>query len=253
MTNETTARRTVADQMFGDNKAPADAIIAADFATEIAALNDAIAAAQKLADKPIKTDDDLTAVGEAMKRVKAAQRVLEDKRSVAKGPILSAGRDVDAAFKAHQVAGNTSLAPLQKNADTYVRAKQAAERERAKREEQEAREREEKARKRMEEAKSAEAAGNAAAAAEQAAAEAAKAAKAQRSTAPVRGSGATVGARTFWDFTIDDPDKIDLNKLRDFLDPAAIEKAVRAVVKIKKGSTRIDGVRVFENSKANIR
>jgi hypothetical protein len=59
--------------------------------------------------------------------------------------------------------------------------------------------------------------------------------------------------RTDWLFAIEDYSKVDLNAISQFIDPAAIDKAVRRIVKIRKGETKIAGVRVFTDETAQFR
>jgi hypothetical protein len=60
-------------------------------------------------------------------------------------------------------------------------------------------------------------------------------------------SGALSTVATSWSFAIDDYAKVDLNAIRAFMDPRDVEKAVRKLVKIQKGATKVEGVRVFED------
>ncbi len=66
--------------------------------------------------------------------------------------------------------------------------------------------------------------------------------------ARVRGdAGGMSTGKGEWKFEIADYSKVDLNALRQFFTPAEIDKAVRKLVKIQKGQTKVDGVRVFED------
>lgn len=60
-------------------------------------------------------------------------------------------------------------------------------------------------------------------------------------------SGAVSTAQAVWKFSIDDYSKVDLNSIRAFFTPAEIDKAVGKVVRLQKGATRIEGVKVFED------
>lgn len=65
--------------------------------------------------------------------------------------------------------------------------------------------------------------------------------------------GVVATTRTDWKFEIADHSKIDLNAIRAFIDPKAIDVAVGKIVKIQKGATKIEGVRVFEKETASFR
>jgi hypothetical protein len=65
--------------------------------------------------------------------------------------------------------------------------------------------------------------------------------------------GITATTRTDWKFEIADFSKVDLNAIRAFIDPKAISVAVGKIVKIQKGATKIDGVRVFTEETAQFR
>lgn len=58
-------------------------------------------------------------------------------------------------------------------------------------------------------------------------------------------SGAMATVATTWAFEID-YSAIDLNSIRNLIDQKAINTAVGKIVKVQKGSTKIAGVRVFE-------
>lgn len=60
-------------------------------------------------------------------------------------------------------------------------------------------------------------------------------------------SGAVSTAQAVWKFTIDDYSKVDLNSIRAFFTPAEIDKAVGKVVRLQKGATKIEGVKVYED------
>ena len=71
---------------------------------------------------------------------------------------------------------------------------------------------------------------------------------------PVRGSeGSSASGKKEWTFEILDAAKVDLNALRNFIAPDAIDKALKAHVKIQKQNAKVDGVRFFEEDKASFR
>lgn len=66
-------------------------------------------------------------------------------------------------------------------------------------------------------------------------------------------SGVTATTAKTWKFEIVDVSKIDLNAIRMFIDPKAIETAISKIVRTQKGATKIEGVRVFEDETAQFR
>lgn len=64
-----------------------------------------------------------------------------------------------------------------------------------------------------------------------------------RSSGPKGGIATLV---TSWDFEVTDYPKVDLEALRPFLKRDDVEKAIRTFVRINKGSSQIEGVRIFE-------
>lgn len=65
--------------------------------------------------------------------------------------------------------------------------------------------------------------------------------------------GGLATTRTTWKFEVTDYSKVDLAALRDFIAPAAVEKAIGAYLKIKKGTAKLDGVRFYEEDAAQFR
>lgn len=73
-------------------------------------------------------------------------------------------------------------------------------------------------------------------------------------TEPVRGSsGGTAGTRKDWTFEILDFEKVDLNAIRPFVSPDAIEKALAKMAKQQKHLAKVEGVRFFEDERAAFR
>lgn len=62
----------------------------------------------------------------------------------------------------------------------------------------------------------------------------------------VEGGGVST-AQSVWRFSIEDYTKVDLNAIRHMIPPAEIDKAVAKIVKLQKGATKIDGVKVYED------
>lgn len=73
-------------------------------------------------------------------------------------------------------------------------------------------------------------------------------------TEPVRASGGgTAGTKKEWTFEIEDFQKVDLNAIRAFVAPDAIEKALAKMAKQQKHLAKVEGVRFFEDEKASFR
>lgn len=60
-------------------------------------------------------------------------------------------------------------------------------------------------------------------------------------------AGGMSTASSVWKFDIADYSKVDLNSIRAFFTPAEIDKAVGKIVRLQKGATKVEGVRVFED------
>lgn len=73
-------------------------------------------------------------------------------------------------------------------------------------------------------------------------------------TEAVRGSsGGTAGTKKEWTFEIEDFEKVDLNAIRAFVAPDAIEKALAKMARQQKHLAKVAGVRFFEDEKASFR
>lgn len=252
-TQTTQSRTPVVDQIFGHNKAPIDEVLDADFADLRAGIAQLIHEVSEAVPNKIAGDDDLSAAGDGIKRLRAGIKRLDEIRDTEGRPMLEAKRTLDAFFKTQMRVVEDAIAPIQKNADTYVRARAAADAERRRRQEAEARAEAEKARQKAENAKSAEAAAKAIEKAE--AAEAAAEAAAAGNAEPIRGSGSTVSTRKAWRYEIEDHAALEasLGPLGPYLAPDAVERAIAAAVKVRKGATAIPGVRPYEVASAGIR
>ena len=249
-------RTPVVDQIFGSNKAPVEEVLKADFAD----LREEVAATTRRAlqiPQKVASDDDLAAVGVFIADCKALMKKLDAVRVDEGKPILDAQRGINDFFKRLSSLVNDNMAPAQNAGDTYVRRKAAEERARREREAEEARQREEQARIKAEKAKSADAAILATARAN---VEADRAERAEAAAGAgvaelvkTRVEGVTASARAEWTFRIEDYDAIDLNVLRPYLARPDVEKAIRSMVRIQKGSTKLAGVSVYEDVKSTFR
>lgn len=207
-------------------------------------------------DGPITSDDANAQAADFIKAATALAKRSEDAREQEKKPFLDAGRDVDAFFKELSAPVLTAKASVYKHVTAYLDAKVKA--ERAAQAEAERVAREEAARKLAEaeaqkDTAKADAALDAAVRLEGYADQAAKvvAMRPSELAKTTTTSGVTTTLKTEWAFEIEDAKRIPLDALRPYLDLAAIEKAIRAAVKM--GTRELPGVRIFEQSKAVVR
>ncbi|SHE77972.1 hypothetical protein SAMN05444339_10240 [Loktanella atrilutea] len=243
----------VVDQVFGANKAPVAEVLAADFDDLLAEIEKTCSDAKDGAPAKVTTEADLITAGRHVTALGALSKRIDAARAEQKRPITDTGRAIDSFFRIAEDRVAAAALPIRRAADEHARRVAAEERERQRRVQEDAKRKAEAAQARADNAKSEGAAARAAAEAEaqSAIADGATANKA----APVRAEGVTASARTSWDFAIDDNGALraTLGQLGPFLDDAAIEKAVRAIVRIHKGNTSLPGVRVFESTKATFR
>lgn len=251
-------KKTVADQAFGDNKAPVSEILAADFAflEDVVKRAEDFAAKQNL--KPA-SDEEQAALGKAIIGIRNLAKRIDGIRADEKAPVFNAGKDIDAFFKGFDGRLTTALTPVTRAADDYVRRKAAEERARAEKEAQEARERAERERQKAEAAKTAAAAGNAEGRAEALDAKAdALEQQASASAADLtraRIGGVTSTAREVWTFRIDDyaAAVAPLGSLGPYLKREAVESALTSMVRIQKDAARWPGVTFFQDVKSDFR
>jgi hypothetical protein len=225
-----------------------------------------LAKVQPLAEKAnaapqeIASDEQLLAVGEIVIAARDMSRSFDTLRETEKRPFLTAGRDVDAYFKTPIERLKKISDVLTKRADAWQRKKAEAERRARAEAERKAREEEEAARKAAEAAQDswdddeaqaqADRAAEAAARAEEIAAAPVSTADATRIRSD---SGTLATTKTELTFEVEDYAAVDLVKLRPYFSPAEIDKAVRAYLKIAKGSARLAGVRFYEKETAQFR
>lgn len=256
--SDTATRKPVADQIFGDNKAPVEEVLTADFADLRKEADDMAAEFKKLPEK-IKTEEDQIATGRLIAKARGLSKKIDEIRSREGKPMYDAKKAVDAFFKGIDAIVGREASAAQKAADDYVRRTIEAERARAAREAEEARKKAEAERARAEQAKSPNAAGNASGRAEAYEAKADQLeANAGRSAADLtraRADGVTASARDVWEHTIEDEVALydSLGPLGHFFSAADVEKAVRSAVRVQKGRTRIPGVKVYPSAKASFR
>jgi len=249
----TDQRKTVAEQIFGDNKAPIETVLRADFADLMATVDETLARFDE-APAEVKSEEDMIAIGTIITDARKVVKEIEQARTDEGKPLFDAKRTLDGFFK--DLTGKIDAAQkrVTARADKYTRQKEAEAREIARRRAEEARRAEEEARRRAEAAKSAEAGGRAAARAETLSAQAdEQQAAAEAASSKISAGGVTASARKTWNFHIDDYAALDLNDLKPFIDRKAVEAAIRSMVRIQKDMTRLKGVTVYQDTKTAFR
>jgi len=198
-----------------------------------------------------------------VKQLKLAAKKTDQCRDDEKRPHLEAGNTIQAWFKGNQNQLLDAVKELEGRITVYQR--KVADEERKRREEQERIAREEQAKadrlaKEAEEAMQSDEGLENAIAAEEFAQEAQKVAESANNAVNANStsmsrqhseSGASASLSTFWDCKITDMAIIDLNALRNHINPDVIERAVKASV--KAGVRIINGVKIFENTQSTVR
>jgi hypothetical protein len=256
------------------------------FARTVDGIKD-IAARVTALTKPIHNDDELRAASDTVKQMRSARADWEMSRVGAKSPYMDAERAVDGYFVPVRDRMDALLRELEHHCSVYLREKEATARaareaearklredeERRRQEAERARQAEEAARLKAEQAKTAKARERA----EQEAAVQAARAAAAKASADAMDSAATLAegqaessrsaefARTrgdrslatladTWSFEVEDWNVLQYDgPLRPFISRDAIEKAIRAFVKVNKDKAQLPGVRIFADRKAQIR
>jgi type IV secretory pathway VirB10-like protein len=251
-------RTPIVEQIFGSNKAPLATVLDADFEDLQAEVAAAVDRAKALP-TTIKTEAQLAEVGNCIADLRGLAKKIDGTRMDEGRPLLDAQRGINDFFKTLGNQLEDVSKPLQRAADDHAKRKAAEERARREREAAEARRKEEEARRKAEQAKSDAAAARAEGQAEAAAARAERAEQAASASAAelvrTRAFGVTSSAKTVWDFTINDYQALtaSMGPLGPFIDRSSVEKAIRSVVRIQKGTTSLPGVEVFEDVRSTFR
>lgn len=256
--NDMPRKRSVVDQIFGDNKAPAPEVLTADFGHLVTKVDDMIAMAKEANAKPAN-DAEQAALGDKIIDINRLKNLIDGKRTTEKAPVLEAGRAIDGFFNDLANRLTDEGRRLQHGADDYARRKAAEERARREREAEEARKKAQAERDKAEAAKTATAAGNAEGRAEalEAKAEALDAA-ASASAADLtrtRVGGVTSSAKASWTFRIEDYTAAisPLGPLGPYFRKEHLESALTSMVRIQKQSAVWPGVSFYEDTKASFR
>jgi len=250
-------RVPIAEQVFGHNKAPMGEVLALDF-TEISKEAAALVEAAGKLPKSIKTDAELGEFGQVVTRLRALATTVDNNRKDEGKPLLDATRDLNAWFNELKAGLDGARGKLEGVASDYQRAKEAAKRAEAAEAARKLREQEDVAR-----AKAAESSGAVAARAEGKADNLASAADRHEATVGAKTAdlvrtsvgGVTASAKSVWTFRIKDYEALaaTMGPLGPYLAQADVEKAIRSLVKLRKGGTSLPGVEVFEDTKATFR
>lgn len=205
---------------------------------------------------PDKIDDDATQgkVGDLYKLLSAAHKKGEASRTDEKEPYLMGGREVDNFFKEGVTAPlERWMQTLKRRSDLYINAKVEAERRRRN---EEARLAQEDADRKLEAARKAEEASrpkvaekklDVAVQAQAAADQAATLAQAKPAEmAQTRGEHSMATVQMRWTHEVSAWNDLDYNLLREFIPRDDIDKAIRAFVRLHKGTRELPGVRIFE-------
>jgi hypothetical protein len=252
-------QRPVVDQIFGDNKAPIEAVLSADFSDLKAEVDGLVARMLDAAKSQPKSDEDQAALGKFIIDARDLLKRADQKREVEKKPILDAGRALDAWFRDMLSALLKGRDHLQGMADTYARQKAAEARAKAEREAAEARAKAEEERAKAEAAKTPTGAARAEGRAEalDAKAEAAEGAVSAADADLVRArvDGVTASATGAWTARIDDYSAAiaPLGTLGIFLKEGDVQSALNSMAKTQKARAAWPGVVFLQETKATFR
>lgn len=258
MTDQKPIRRGVGPQAFGGNAAPIPDILTADY-------GDVVRDVEKMIEEikafpgAVKTDDDLTKFGRKIADARGLSKRIEEFRTDESGPLYRAQTEVNVWFRDLDRKLSIAMQALQTSADAYARQKAAEEKARLQREADEAARKAAEERAKAEEARTVGAAARAEGKADALDAQAellkAKATGAPGAMVKTRGDGVTVSAKASWKHRIMDEATLRaaLGPLGPFLTMDAIEAAIRMVVKIQKGTTKLPGVEVYQDTAATFR
>lgn len=256
----------------GDNKPPLAERLPIDYAAELATV-ETIAAAATNAPKEITTDDEHAALVKIVKDARTIGKTLKSHFEKEKAPHLEAGRTVDTFFKKPRERMDSVVTAMEKRIKVRLDAIAAAEQARIAEEARQAREKERLAREEAErqlreaaatkpgnsdvrETRMIEAAASTAVAkaheTEARSLEIAATAK-PAELARTRTEEGLSTLATFIDYEITDIEAVSLVKLRPFIKHEHIEQAIRAFVKTHGEAQTLPGVRIFRNTRANVR
>ena len=250
--------RSVAEQIFGANKAPIEEVLATDFADLAAEVERAVKA---IGDAPakIKDDADFAATGALVNRAKALTKRLDTTRKGETDPLFQSQKGIKAHFDALVEKIDNALKPHLDAADNFTREKAAREKREREAAAQKLRDQEAAERLKAGNAQSSAVAARAEGRAEALAAQADRLESQSMSAADlVRtkiSGGGTATAQTRWAFEVTDYNALQatLGPLGPFLNRDDVEKAIRSVVRIQKSNTVLPGVRVFPDTTAAFR
>jgi hypothetical protein len=195
-----------------------------------------------------------SSMAELFDKLRLEKVILVQRLETGTDPLFDMQRAIKAHFDTMIGEVNAAMRPILDAANQYTREKKAREQREA--EEQKRRLEEEQARLRAKAEQGGKSAVQAAARADALGAQAETITTTVKASDAVRtkmAGGGVATAKTSWTFEVTDYDKIDLEALRPFLNRDHVEAAIRSMVRVQKGNTKINGVRVFEDAKASFR
>lgn len=191
----------------------------------------------------VQTHEQAELMTKFIKQLGLVSRQIEDRRKVEVDPYRASTKAINDWFSPYKDTLDGLKKEMTSRLDLFQREQARIAREKA---EAERREAEARALKQAEAARTAEEVEQAAKALEQAD----KAPSRAPTGATITDAG-TATVRTFWTFEGLDMATIDLEALRPYLDPSAIEKAIRAA--IKDGQRDLKGVNIVQQSTTVVR
>lgn len=238
---------------IGDNLPP---IIAGDY-SELQARIASLIESFERAPQTIDTDDVAEKVTDLTKMLKEATRKAELARKTEKDPYIEGGRKIDAYFSSMAEPAEKAAKDLEKRLGSYRTYKAEIERKRLLEEAAKARAEAERVAKEAAELEAAgmqDVANETMASAQKTEATALRletASDNEKMLGKVRGEyGKTVMTKR-WVFEVEDYTKVDIVAVARYLDPAAIDKAIRSYV--ANGGRELKGVNIFEQESVSVR
>lgn len=249
----------VSPASIGHNQPPPITAVLSENQAALLVAVDELANLAGQAPTEIKSEIDLDTVGKVVTAAGKLAKRADDARVQEKEPYLAGGREVDAFFKTPLDRLDRIKKVMTDRASIYQRKVAQQKRDEAEAQAKRLREEAEARDKAADAALDQGLTANAGIHADQAKHARQHAAEAQATAvAPVAElartttqSGLTAGAKSSWVFEVTDWNAIPIEELRPYLDQAAIEKAIKAAVKI--GKRELAGVRIFQQETATFR
>jgi hypothetical protein len=245
---------------IGHNKPPLEEVLKDQFKSDMAEVEKLAEQANALK-KSIENDDDLIPYTQVVKGTRALLKSIDDKRKKETEAYRAAEKTTNDFFRPMTARLERIKSVLEDRATAYNAEKEERERRRLAEIAEQERKEQEALRKEAEEAVAAGRHVEAEVIEQQAEQKAARAeGAAQQATSGsaadltrTRTEAGTVTSVGTWTFQIEDVTKIPLAQLRNYLELAHIEKALKAYAKANQDKKPLAGVRFFKTSKASFR